>query len=391
MSTRAQRRRKRDALRPRILILEGLSGAAECVLEAGGMPVEISAYAPDTVTHALELGKFHGLLLTGGGDVNPRRYGEKPESTVYGVNAKRDEIECNALAAAEAKGWPVLGICRGAQIMNVAAGGNLVQNIVNHRSASHAVFSEKGSLLRHASEHVVMPVASYHHQEVLRPAPGYVISGYAPDGVVEAIESKDRRCLGVQFHPEMDSRQYAFNIFRWLVLDAARRADLPTPSIPPYIPPLPMESKTPVTPVTQGNAIMSKETRTALAAATAYQHQSDIDDELATLLENAAWETANKSPSAWDIYREEREENDVAAAARARAETPKQLPAATSRAPELPRPTRPPKYRSSTVYASWLCPRCSMRFDKHQDREDHMRLAVCAPTAKQSKTRARKS
>lgn len=217
--------------RPRVLVLEGLSGAARCVSRAGGDPIVVNPRNVDEVDEALANG-FDALLLTGGGDVDPRLYGEKPRAEVYGVSEVRDMTEWNALDRAAELGVPVLGICRGSQLMAVHNGGRLRQHIGGHRGMSHLVFSEPGSKFRAVlGGNGTGYFVSLHHQVVLRTGQGWRVAARAVGGTIEAVESKDGRCLGVQFHPEMD---YATNdrsrrIFRWLVKEAAARAGLRVP------------------------------------------------------------------------------------------------------------------------------------------------------------------
>lgn len=225
-----KKNKKAEPWRPQILILEGLGGADDCVHGAGGKARVASPTYISSAFDAIEHEHWDGLLLTGGGDVDPREYGEKPHKHVYGVNEDRDLIELYALEIASERGLPVLGICRGAQIMAVGSGGALEQHIDGHRSGSHPVGAIKGSTLESAVDGEKMLVVSLHHQEVKAVGDGWSKSGIALDGTCEAVESDDGRCLGVQFHPEMDSNEpYAQNLFRWLVEEASKRAGQKTP------------------------------------------------------------------------------------------------------------------------------------------------------------------
>jgi putative glutamine amidotransferase len=230
MSRSSKRNRAPAGRRPLILVVEGLSGGDVCVEAAGGLPHVISPHNPGAADAAMCRDDICGVLLTGGGDVDPRLYGEKPLKSTYGVNETRDLVEFCILGEARRRGWPVLGICRGAQIMNVEAGGTLHQDITGHRASGHEVVARKGSILAAAQGHEGLHVVSLHHQEVAKPGHNLFISGRALDKTVEAIESRDRRCIGVQFHPEMDEfTTYSKGLFRWLVTESARRAKLPTP------------------------------------------------------------------------------------------------------------------------------------------------------------------
>jgi putative glutamine amidotransferase len=221
-----------EARAPRVLVLEGLSGAARCVRRAGGDPISVRPTDVAAVEQALAE-PFDALLLTGGGDVDPRLYGEKPHKQVYGVNETRDRMEWEALNRAEELGVPVLGICRGAQLMAVWNGGRLRQHITGHRGIDHLVFGEAGSRFRRTlgTSNGAGYFVSLHHQVVTRTGPGFRVAARAVGGTIEAIESRDGRQLGVQFHPEMDygTNEGSRRIFGWLVQEAAKRAGLVEP------------------------------------------------------------------------------------------------------------------------------------------------------------------
>ena len=165
-----------------------------------------------------------GLLLTGGGDVEPVRYGEAPHPKLDDVDPARDEFEIALIAAARARELPIFAICRGVQVLNVAGGGTLVQDIpsqvkgaLNHSLAvpqhqpydlAHEVWVDKDSLLaKLLGDRLIgadtCEVNSRHHQAVKTLARGFRVSATAPDGVIEAIEDPAARfCLGVEWHPE---------------------------------------------------------------------------------------------------------------------------------------------------------------------------------------------
>lgn len=165
-----------------------------------------------------------GLLLTGGDDVSPGRYGEAAHPTVVEVAPERDDFEIALIKEAHKRRLPIFAICRGVQVMNVAFGGSLVQDIpsqitgaIEHKLAvpphepyelAHEIWVEKESLLaRILRERLTdgdsCEVNSRHHQAVKDVAPGFKVCATAPDGVIEAIEHPGARfCLGVQWHPE---------------------------------------------------------------------------------------------------------------------------------------------------------------------------------------------
>jgi len=161
-----------------------------------------------------------GLLLTGGVDVEPAFYGEDRHPTVETDDA-RDEYELALAREALQRDLPVLAICRGAQVLNVAAGGSLIQDIPSSmpdagqhqierpkNAVAHDVVVEAGTCLAHLLENRLdrgrtIPVNSRHHQSVKQVAPEFVVSATAPDGVIEAIEKPAAPfCVGVQWHPE---------------------------------------------------------------------------------------------------------------------------------------------------------------------------------------------
>ncbi len=165
-----------------------------------------------------------GLILSGGSDVEPTRYGAARHPSVVDVDAARDAFEIALTVAARARALPIFAICRGIQVLNVACGGTLVQDIPseipgasNHRLAvppnqsstlAHEVWIEKDSLLgrlmrERLNDSDTCEVNSRHHQAVKDVAPGFQVSATAPDGVIEAIEDPSLPfCLGVQWHPE---------------------------------------------------------------------------------------------------------------------------------------------------------------------------------------------
>jgi putative glutamine amidotransferase len=176
------------------------------------IPAGISAQLADEV-----LGVIDGLLLSGGGDIDPQIFGESPHQRLGTISPERDFIEIPLAQAALKRGLPVLAICRGIQVLNVAAGGTLIQDIpsqvpgaIKHRQeaprwlGTHAVVVAPDSRLAALLGATQVRVNSYHHQSVKAVAPGFRLSAEAPDGIIEAIESlcPDRFALGVQWHPE---------------------------------------------------------------------------------------------------------------------------------------------------------------------------------------------
>ena len=196
-------------------------GAAyvEAVLAGGGVPVVLPLQLGNA---GRLLDVVDGLLLSGGGDVEPWRYGaDEVHETTYGLSTERDAFELELLEAALARDVPVLGICRGLQVLNVALGGTLIQDIASQHVAHVAVChrqQEIGLVADEVGHPVVvidpaldrivasdsLGVNSFHHQAIARPAPDLVAAAEAPDGIVEAVVLPGRTfVVGVQWHPEL--------------------------------------------------------------------------------------------------------------------------------------------------------------------------------------------
>ncbi len=152
-----------------------------------------------------------GLLLPGGGDMDPKFYGQARIPACGEPNLLRDAAEPLLLRAFLATDKPVLGICRGIQVMNAVLGGDLYQDIKpfehlphnDHWAKVHTVTVRRGTLLSRILGQDTVLVNSQHHQAVDRVAPGFTLAALSEDGIVEAIEKPDARfCLGVQWHPE---------------------------------------------------------------------------------------------------------------------------------------------------------------------------------------------
>ena len=210
---------------------------------AGLRPVILAS--PDPGPAAEILAPFAGVVLVGGGDVDPVHYGEVAQSEVYGVEPDRDALELDLARAAVELGLPMLAICRGIQVLNVALGGTLVQHLPDRpgtdrhgrpasdgAAAMHDVRIEPGSRLAAAADGAaVLPeCTSIHHQAADRVAPGLVVTGRSADGVVEALETDGAGwLLAVQWHPERtaatDPRQQAlFDVFAGAVREHERAA-----------------------------------------------------------------------------------------------------------------------------------------------------------------------
>lgn len=177
------------------------------ITRAGGLPVILPTVSDPAVARDL-LEQLDGIVFSGGEDVDPSRYGEEVwNETVY-VDSIRDNSDFLLAEAALASGKPILAICRGHQMMNVAMGGSLIQDIptqvpdsLRHGGgAMHKIGVEKDSFLYRLYGQDSLEVNSFHHQAVKDPAPGVRVTARAPDGVIEAYEAPG--VIAVQFHPE---------------------------------------------------------------------------------------------------------------------------------------------------------------------------------------------
>jgi putative glutamine amidotransferase len=200
------------------------------VRAAGGLPFILPTLDPSDATAVVA--ELDGLVLSGGGDVDPSSYGGTSGPELVGVDAERDQWELALVAATEELGVPVLGVCRGLQALNVAAGGTLIPHLPDcsdqaHRVVErdcepvHSVSVVEGSVL-HGLTGPSCGVNSLHHQAADRVGFGLRAVAFAPDGIIEALEdTRWGRTLGVQWHPELitGQREQAA-VWTWLI-DAA--------------------------------------------------------------------------------------------------------------------------------------------------------------------------
>ena len=213
-------------------------GYYRSVLEAGGTPLIIPPYEDedallDTLTH------IDGLLLSGGGDLNPLFLGEEPSAALGSINPKRDLQELLLIRLAYDRQIPMLGICRGIQLLTAALGGEIHQDLATglpdkqllkhsqqlpREYASHDVMLAEGSLLRSLLKTDRVAVNSFHHQAVRSTGDRLRVTAPAPDGVIEAVESTEHKSIiGVQWHPEcfiLRGVRYMMPLFEWLVGEA---------------------------------------------------------------------------------------------------------------------------------------------------------------------------
>ncbi len=206
---------------------------------AGGAPVLIPLRLGEDSLRSI-YSRVDGLLFAGGVDVHPREFGEPVEPYCGSIDTERDAVELNLIRWALKDQKPILGICRGIQMINVAAGGSLYQDIPaqlpgkllhSHRKGdpfslrTHAIEITPDSCLARAVGTTHLDVNSLHHQSLKDIAPGFHIIATAPDGIIEGIETNaEQFALGVQFHPEwlVDDDARMVSIFREFV--AAARA-----------------------------------------------------------------------------------------------------------------------------------------------------------------------
>lgn len=193
------------------------------VRRAGGRPLVLPGGTADDLLDVVD-----ALVLTGGGDVDALRYGGDPGHGVD-VDVTRDRDEVAVVRAAAEAGVPVLGVCRGMQVLVVALGGTLTGDLgMSHvlPEVGHPVVTRAGSLV-HDLLGPRPAVTSLHHQAVAEPGPCWSLSAWADDGVIEAVERTANdgwRALAVQWHPELENRAGSA-IFGWLIHQASHRRD----------------------------------------------------------------------------------------------------------------------------------------------------------------------
>lgn len=220
------------------------------IAEAGGVPVVIPPLADkDVIINTLD--SLDGLMLTGGGDINPLWAGEEPSPRLHSINRERDEAELLAVRLAYNRQIPMLGICRGIQVLVTALDGEVEQDIAegmqagrltpgghallkhsqdaDRREPTHTVIIEKDSALYGIYGTGTLAVNSFHHQSVRKCGARFKVAAVAPDGVIEAIESSEyKSIMGVQWHPEwLEDSGPA--LFGWLVgraVEFSRAKDL---------------------------------------------------------------------------------------------------------------------------------------------------------------------
>jgi putative glutamine amidotransferase len=209
----------------------------QAVVQAGGIPLLLPPVTDPTIARS-QIMVIDGLVMSGGPDIDPSLYGEEPLEKLGVVNPLRDEYELVIVKEAAELKKPVLGICRGIQIINVAYGGTLYQDVsqipdctIKHFQSTtqrealwHTVSIEPKSVLTTIFGQAAIRVNSYHHQAVKTLAPGFMATAISTDSVIEAIELQNEHfVLGVQWHPEMlaEKSSTMLALFERLVCEAA--------------------------------------------------------------------------------------------------------------------------------------------------------------------------
>lgn len=222
--------------RPALKRYELKEAYTDAVFAAGGLPLVLT-YVEDAAAIEQYLDQLDGLVVTGGAfDIPPAEYGAEPHPKLGAINVERTRFERRVLEGALSRRMPVLGICGGMQLLNVVKGGTLYQDIPSElpgtpsheqshdpRESAHAVEVTKDSLLARAIGATEMRANTTHHQSVRELGRELVITGRAPDGIIEAIEGTDGAfTLGVQWHPELLRDEANECIFRAFI-EATRR------------------------------------------------------------------------------------------------------------------------------------------------------------------------
>ena len=225
------RRRKGEMLRGSLKVMNHLPfdvywvDYAQGVIAAGGVPV----FLPLSLDPAEIIPRLDGILMSGGADIDPKRYGAEPEPELQSIEPARDEFELKILELVYECELPVAGICRGLQILNVHAGGSLYQDVPPHSvrdkapsTRVHDITTEKGSILEKLYGEK-LEVNSLHHQSIKTLGKDFSASATSNDGIVEGIEHSQLPIVAVQWHPEMLDTRDSDPIFRWLVSKAEVR------------------------------------------------------------------------------------------------------------------------------------------------------------------------
>ncbi len=194
----------------------------ESIITAGGLPL-LLPFAREIDFCREYYNLCDGLLFSGGGDADPYLFGQVADKDLGEVSPLRDTFEIQLARMALAGGKPALGICRGCQILNIAAGGTIVQDIKSNQLHNqkaprdypiHDILIESGSLLSSIAQNDLIRVNSFHHQAIDKAGENLIISAWARDGIAEAVEGRiGSFYLGVQWHPECMQDIYSRRLF----------------------------------------------------------------------------------------------------------------------------------------------------------------------------------
>lgn len=189
----------------------------DSIISAGGIPVLLPNHLPGDEVELLRK-RLDGIVLSGGGDIDALRYSGAKTTSTRDVSKERDDLEFRLVQQSVASNWPLLGICRGIQMINVALGGTLYTDIPTQYNSqlvhdtpkekgrdypAHEVTIINGTALAGILKKSALMVNSFHHQAVKQPAPALLVSAKASDGLIEGLELPGQRFfVGVQWHPE---------------------------------------------------------------------------------------------------------------------------------------------------------------------------------------------
>ncbi len=206
------------------------------VAAAGGIPVIVPITEDKNLLQDIT-GRLSGLLLTGGDDIDPLLFGEEPHRNLRKIDPQRDFFELELTRIFRDAGKPILGICRGCQIINIAFGGTIFQDIKGQISditykhwqeaplwyPTHSVYIEADTDLENIYGSGKFSINSYHHQSIKDVAPGFIVNARAEDGIIEGIEFSQDFMLGVQWHPERlwQNNKNNFNLFKYFITAAS--------------------------------------------------------------------------------------------------------------------------------------------------------------------------
>lgn len=224
-------------------------GYVNAIVRAGGSPIMVARPTDEDLCELI--GSIDGVLLAGGHDVDPNHYGEEKNECTCNIDRDRDRVEILLTRLAKEHRVPILGVCRGMQVMNVALGGSLYQDVFTEMTGAiqhdfhtdaqggflernligHSVSIEEDSLLATIVQRQTMDVNSLHHQGIKRLGDGLLKNATAPDGLIEAISFADHPfLLGVEWHPEELNDEGSQNIFRAFIEAASSTKSIHTRS-----------------------------------------------------------------------------------------------------------------------------------------------------------------